>query len=215
MADGKNKIIIYRDWIHTIEKLDNENAGLLIKHLMRYVNDKNPEPPNMIVEIAFEQMKQTLKRDLKKWEVIAERNRENGKKGGRKPRKPKKPTGLNGNPKKGVSVSDSVSVSEYTNVYSKSDFFKDWNELRLKHLKKPSNLNRMGIYAEDNFKTIVQAYTPEQIRNAMIGLFRQKKLPGDNSVMQSNPDHFLNKFESYLTAYDDMNDKLYGKTEVA
>lgn len=32
---------------------------------MQYVNDENPEPVNFIVDMAFEQFKVILKRDLK------------------------------------------------------------------------------------------------------------------------------------------------------
>jgi hypothetical protein len=69
MADGKNNILVYRDWIHQFEKLTDEEAGQLIKHFFNYVNDKNPEPPNRLIEICFEPIKQTLKRDLHKWEL--------------------------------------------------------------------------------------------------------------------------------------------------
>lgn len=69
MANGKNNILVYRDWMHSFEKLTDDEAGQLIKHFFRYVNDLNPEPPNRIIEICFEPIKQTLKRDLKKWEA--------------------------------------------------------------------------------------------------------------------------------------------------
>jgi hypothetical protein len=72
MADGKKNILVYRDWIHQFDKLTDEEAGQLIKHFFRYVNDLNPEPPNRIVEICFEPIKQTLKRDLQKWESTLE-----------------------------------------------------------------------------------------------------------------------------------------------
>lgn len=120
MATDKNKIIVYKDWQKTFNKLTDDEAGRLIKHFFNYVNDENPEPPDRLTEIAFEPIKQTLKRDLKKWEQIADRNRENGSKGGR-PTKPTEtqnnPVGFSEtqtNPEKPVSVSvrDSVSVSD-------------------------------------------------------------------------------------------------------
>jgi hypothetical protein len=69
---GKKSVLLHCDIIHTIEKLDDENAGLLFKHYLRYVNDQEPEAPNLLVEIAFEGIKQTLKRDLKSWEKTTE-----------------------------------------------------------------------------------------------------------------------------------------------
>ena len=69
---GKKSVLLHCDIIHTVEKLDDENAGLLFKHYLRYVNDQEPEAPNLLVEIAFEGIKQTLKRDLKNWEKTTE-----------------------------------------------------------------------------------------------------------------------------------------------
>ena len=81
MADGKNTIVIYKDWKNIFEKLTDEEAGRLIKHLFRFVNDENPESDRLI-ELVFEPIKLTLKRDLKHWETVIEKRREAGKKGG-------------------------------------------------------------------------------------------------------------------------------------
>jgi len=98
MAKDKKSVLLYCDIIHTIEKMDNATAGEFFKHYLRYINDLNPTTDNIVVDIAFESVKQNLKRDLKKYENICERNALNGSKGGR-PKKPKKPSGLIGNPK--------------------------------------------------------------------------------------------------------------------
>lgn len=68
MAEEKKSFILYVDLIHTIEKLPNEDAGELFKHILRYVNDKNPTTENILVDVTFEPIKQQLKRDLKAWE---------------------------------------------------------------------------------------------------------------------------------------------------
>ena len=80
MAKEKNSFLLYCDIIHTVEKLDDVQAGKLFKHLLKYVNDQDPTPENALVEIAFEPIKQSLKRDLIKYESIRERNSENAKK---------------------------------------------------------------------------------------------------------------------------------------
>lgn len=67
MAQGKKSVLLYCDIIHTVEKLDNETAGQLFKHYLRYINDQNPTTENAIVDIVFEPIKQSLKRDLKKY----------------------------------------------------------------------------------------------------------------------------------------------------
>jgi len=110
MAKNKKSFVLYCDLIHTIEKLSNEQAGELFKHILRYVNDKDPEPKDVVIDLVFEPIKQQLKRDLKTYENRAERSRENGLKGGRPKTqktqqvilKPKKPDNDN------VNVNDNV-----------------------------------------------------------------------------------------------------------
>jgi len=77
MAEGKNKIVVYRDWITTFESLNDDEAGRLIKHFFRYVNDQNPEPPDRLTGLIFEPIKQTLKRDLANYLKSCDKNREN------------------------------------------------------------------------------------------------------------------------------------------
>jgi hypothetical protein len=78
MAQDKKSFIMYADYISMIEKLPDETAGKLLKHLMRYVNDQDPETDDLMVEIAFEPWKANLKRDLKKWEGQKSSNSEAG-----------------------------------------------------------------------------------------------------------------------------------------
>jgi hypothetical protein len=68
MAENKKSFVLYCDLIHTIEKMPNDKAGLLFKHLLRYVNDQNPIIDDLLIEIAFEPIKRQLKRDLESWE---------------------------------------------------------------------------------------------------------------------------------------------------
>lgn len=98
MAENKRSFLLYTDVHFTVKKLTDEQSGKLFKHILAYVNDENPIINDLILEIAFEPIKQSLKRDLKRYEAICLRNKENGSKGGRPKHKPKKPSGLNGNP---------------------------------------------------------------------------------------------------------------------
>lgn len=75
---GKKSALIYCDLIHTVEKLDEKTAGLLFKHFLRYINDQDPKTDNLLVEIAFEPIKQSLKRDLKTWENKTESRSKSG-----------------------------------------------------------------------------------------------------------------------------------------
>lgn len=68
MANGKKSVVMYCDLIHTVNKLTDEQAGKLFKHYLAYVNDLNPVCSDILIEVAFEPIKQSLKRDLDKWE---------------------------------------------------------------------------------------------------------------------------------------------------
>lgn len=102
MAENKKKIIVYADWLDMFEAMTDDEAGRLIKHFFRYVNDKNPIAPDRVTELVFEPIKAVLKRNLKHWENRVEQNRNNGIKGGRPKTEnnPNKPNGFLDNRKK-------------------------------------------------------------------------------------------------------------------
>lgn len=72
MAKDKNSFLVYSNWEQTFENLNDEEAGRLIKHLFRYVNDREPIPPDRITELVFEPLKAVLKVDLKKYKIVCE-----------------------------------------------------------------------------------------------------------------------------------------------
>lgn len=108
MAEGKNKIVVYADWLDNFEDLTDEELGKLMRHFFMYVNDMDPVLEDRLLNIAWKPIQATLKRDLKKWESFVEKQKANGKKGGRP--KTQKTQALNEEPKKAVSVSVSDSV---------------------------------------------------------------------------------------------------------
>jgi len=81
MAENKKSFILYCDIVKTVERLPNEVAGELFKHLLDYVNDKDPKTDNLLVEVAFEPIKQQLKRDLEKYEESKVSRSDSGKLG--------------------------------------------------------------------------------------------------------------------------------------
>jgi len=83
MAENKKSVLLYCDIIHTVKELTNEEAGILFKHYLEYINDLNPEAPDRLTKIVFEPIKRTLKRDLVKYNQFIEKQRVNGLKGGR------------------------------------------------------------------------------------------------------------------------------------
>ena len=116
MAKEKKSFILYADQQGVINQLPDDVAGRLIKHIFAYVNDENPITDELIVNIAFEPIKQTLKRDLRRWEEYIQKQSLNGKKGGRPPKakESQETQAFLEKPKKAdsVSVSDSVNVNE-------------------------------------------------------------------------------------------------------
>jgi len=80
MAEGKNNVIVYRDWLPIIQNLDNEQIGVLMRTFFEYINDLNPDnPKDPLVNMAWSVFKTTLKRDLKKWKQKSDKNRDNAK----------------------------------------------------------------------------------------------------------------------------------------
>jgi len=119
MAADKKSFVLYSDLIHTVRHLPKEKIGELFLHILSYVNDENPVSDDVILNIAFEPVRQSLKRDLVKYESRAERSRSNGSLGGRpKKETQKNPMGFDktqqnpNEPEKPDSVSVSVSVSD-------------------------------------------------------------------------------------------------------
>jgi len=81
MAENKKGFILYSDIQSMIDKLPDEYAGKLFKHLLAYVNDEEPTTDDIILQIAFEPIKQSLKRDLNKWNDKINKRSEAGKLG--------------------------------------------------------------------------------------------------------------------------------------
>ena len=67
MAKDKKSFVLYCDQQGVFNKLPDEIAGKLIKHIFAYVNDENPICDDLLLSIAFEPIKLQLKRDLVKF----------------------------------------------------------------------------------------------------------------------------------------------------
>ena len=68
MAKDKKGFILYADLINVVSQLPDETAGKLFKIILTYVNDLDVEIDDLLLKIAFEPIKNQLKRDLKKFE---------------------------------------------------------------------------------------------------------------------------------------------------
>lgn len=186
MANGKKSFISYCDWGEVFDSLTDSEAGKLVKHLYGYVRDQDPKS-DKLTEALFIQMKQTLKRDLRKYEAYVEKQAINGAKGGR-PKKAKEPKPLLDNPTKAKkadsvnaivsdSVNDIIKVQRFTKLNNEkfiSEYLK-WLDHRTK--SKFKKLTNRGI--ELQLKLLNEQIDPIEIMNNSImngwqGLFQLK-----------------------------------------
>lgn len=154
MADNKNSFILYCDQKGVWDKLDDQQAGRLIKHVIAYVNDENPTAPDFITELAFEPIKQSLKRDLKKWEKQYDQRVEAGRKSA-EVRKRNSTTvnerSISSTVSDSVSVSDTVSVNVSVNERTLEWFKNQINPIFLENLK-------MSQKGKDVDQAIMESY---------------------------------------------------------
>jgi len=127
MAKDKKSFLLYCDIKHTVNELTDEQAGKLFKHILAYVNDENPQTDDILTKIAFEPIKQSLKRDLQKYESIRAKNKENALKRWNADASKKIPNDATASErirmdtKNADSDSDSVSVSVINNINNESE----------------------------------------------------------------------------------------------
>ena len=81
MAEGKKSFVFYADWIDTFRELPKEKGYDLLMHMLAYVNDEDPVTDDVIIKAIFPHIKNTLKRDLNRWETKKEENSLNGRMG--------------------------------------------------------------------------------------------------------------------------------------
>lgn len=169
MAKDKKSFVAYCDWLESFEELTDEEAGRLAKHLFRYVNDLNPEAPDKITKMCFIPIKQSLKRDLVKYEERADRARENGAKGGRP--KTQKTQSVISEPKKPDSVSVSVNVNDISIGRDFDSFFEAYG----KQVDKiPCQREWLNIEREEHAKIL--QHVPKYVNSTPDVKFRKKPL---------------------------------------
>ena len=151
MAKDKKSFILYTDQSGVFNQLPDEIAGKLIKHIFAYVNDENPISEDLIINIAFEPIKQSLKRDLKRYEEYVDKQSVNGAKGGRpkKPTETQKTQAFFEKPKK----ADSVSVSDSVNDNDINIFNDLWN-LYNKKLNKEDSVSAFKKIKSSEYEVI-------------------------------------------------------------
>lgn len=79
---AKDSFLLYTEWGEQINKLSDEQAGLLIKSIFAYKDGKEVPSLDPMTEMCFSFLKSTIDRDAEKYDEICEKRREAGKKGG-------------------------------------------------------------------------------------------------------------------------------------
>lgn len=79
MAENKKSFVLYADMLKSIEHLTYEEKGILLTHLLEYVNDMNPVLTDRLILTAWKPIELQLKRDLKKFEEVKEKRSLAGK----------------------------------------------------------------------------------------------------------------------------------------
>ena len=225
MAENKKSFILYCDIIHTVKKLPKDKQADLFVHILEYVNDMNPITDDFVVEIAFEPIKQALKRDLLKYEKIRQRNAENGKTGGRpkkvvedepvevtKASKPKKPSGLIGNPKNpsepkkadiGIGIGIGIDIDNEKEDIIISDEIKklkeDFERFN-KWLDSETTFVRKikTQMTEEQFIKLKKKYNPDQIKDIVLRLENYKDAPKRYTSVYLTVKHWLDKDNNRL-----------------
>ena len=199
MAENKKSFLIYCDVINTIDHLTDSEKGKLFQHLLEYVNDMNPILEDRVLISSWKPIEQQLKRDLKKYEAICNRNSTNGAKGGR-PKKPKKPTGLIGNPtkpKKADTDNDIDNDKEIDiNVCHTYESFLSWFKECREYIGLQYNVKKLSAFDKQLFNELKE-YTKEDFKTAFKNFSNDKYYLDNNLIF---PKHFLKEdnFIKYL-----------------
>lgn len=175
MAKDKKSVLLYCDIIHTVEELEDAEAGRLFKHYLRYINDQNPEPPDKLTKIVFEPIKQTLKRDLRKYESFIEKQSLNGKRGGRphKPDETQITQAFSEEPKKADRGKDKVIDKDIVIVNTLPTGEKNIFNAEVEILKNPIEIERICMSANFSDKKSI----PEVLRKFHLHLESNDKYP--------------------------------------
>ncbi|MDR3313017.1 MAG: DUF6291 domain-containing protein [Oscillospiraceae bacterium] len=92
----KNSFVLYADLLDKLERLTNEQIGMVFKAILEFENGLEPVIADPLAQLSFDFIKPDLIKNNEKYQEAVKRSRENGAKGGR-PRKenPQNPAGFN------------------------------------------------------------------------------------------------------------------------
>jgi hypothetical protein len=209
-VSDKKSFILYLDQQDLFNKLPDDIAGKLIKHIFSYVNCEDPKSDELIIDVAFESIKQSLKRDLGKWAIQREQRSQAGKasaekRANEKQRKATTVETRSTNPT--VSVSDSVSVNDIKDTVGKiqpeiiqSAFehtWKVWSQVK-KTIDVKDNSSKKDAKDKGWSKLFNSAYckanTDEHFRNEVNAVIKEIKKTHQPSEFNSYANMHFKRF---------------------
>lgn len=156
MAENKKSVLLYCDLYHTVKVLSDEEAGRLFKHYLMYINDLNPCAEDRLTSLLFEPIKQTLKRDLIKWQDKSLKNKENANKRWNANASERIQMNANHADSDKVIVKDSVKDKDIINI----DFEVFWN-LYDKKIGDKTKLIKKWASLKDSEREAIIEYIPK------------------------------------------------------
>tara|TARA_R110000772_G_scaffold27364_3_gene69696 strand:+ start:727 stop:1440 length:714 start_codon:yes stop_codon:yes gene_type:complete len=201
MAEGKKSFVLYSDQRGIFEKITDEQAGVLIKHIFAYVNDENPVG-DFVTELAFESIMRQLKRDLNKWsetregrskagKASAESRRNKREQGATNPTSVKSVQQKATNPTVNVNVNDTVNVTDIKEVDSTTAKAVDYDNLLI-FINKTfgRSFQTINTAVRSKYKArIKEGYTSEDIK-AAINTCKKDPYHIENNYKYCTPEFF-------------------------
>lgn len=197
MAKDKKSFILYSDIYTIVDDLPREIKGDLFQLIVDYVNDRNPQPTDLLLKTAFNPIKQQLKRDLVKWEEIRGKRSSAGKASAEsKKQKQQTSTSVESveqtSTKSTVSVNDNVNVNVIVNDYDKKDTF---NAFGKRLFESELEINAIEISTKRKVtKDIVKAFNANCIN--------QSKSHSHYSEWKKHLSYWLNKQPAETKKYE-------------
>ena len=148
--ENKKSFILYADYKNTVNILDNETAGKLFKHILSYVNDEDPQTEDIVLKIAFEPIKQQLKRDLNRWKDIKVKRSDAGKKSAQKRQQMSTSVKSVQQSSTTSTVNDNVNV----NVNVSKDIYREFNHLSI---SQSEYLKLLEDYKKENIDDVLDS----------------------------------------------------------